>query len=165
MKTRIRAMKPEDWPAVRSVYLEGIGTGEATFETAAPTWEQWDSDHFSSARLVATDENDGEIKGWAALSPVSRRQAYSGVAEVSVYVAEPSRRQGVGKALLKQLIMESEQMGLWTLQASVFPENSASVELHKSLGFREVGIRERIGKLGGVWRNTMLLERRSRSTS
>ena len=155
----IGPMKSEDWPAVRTIYLGGIATGQATFETAAPSWEAWDAAHLSFARLVARGSND--LIGWAALSPVSQRKAYAGVAEVSVYVAENSRGQGIGRALLERLIGESEQHGIWTLQAAVFPENAATVSLHKRCGFREVGRRERISKLDGVWRDTILLERRS----
>jgi L-amino acid N-acyltransferase YncA len=156
----IEAMQPNDWPAVRSIYLEGIATNHATFETEAPSWEDWDASHHRFGRLVAR-EAEG-VCGWAALTLVSRRQVYAGVAEVSVYVAGDSRGKGVGSALLKRLICESEQNGIWTLQASVFPENAATIGLHRACGFREVGRRERIGKLRGVWRDTLLLERRSR---
>jgi L-amino acid N-acyltransferase YncA len=155
----IEAMHPDDWPAVRSIYLEGIASGHATFETEAPSWRDWDASHCDFGRLVALESD--RIVGWAALSPVSRRQAYSGVAEVSVYVAGDTRGKGVGRALLDQLISESEQNGIWMLQASVFPENAATVGLHRACGFHEVGRRERIGKLNGTWRDTLLLERRS----
>ena len=162
-KIQIRALTPEDWEAVRAIYLEGIATGQATFETTAPPREKWDSNHLPFARLVAISErNGGGIKGWAALSQVSTRLVYAGVAEVSVYVASDCRGQGIGRALLEQLIDESEKNGIWTLQASLFPENIGSVALHKGCGFRQVGIRERIGKLNGVWRDTVLLERRSK---
>ena len=144
---------------VREIYLAGILSGDATFETTAPSWEKWDTAHLSFARLVACDGT--EVKGWAALSAVSTRPAYGGVAEVSVYVAPHGRGQGCGRALLEALIAESEKNGIWTLQASIFPENLASMALHKAGGFREVGRRERIAKLNGVWRNTVLLERRS----
>ena len=156
----IEAMQPNDWPAVRSIYLEGIATAQATFETDAPSREDWNASHHQFGRLVAREAD--RVVGWAALSPVSRRQVYSGVAEVSVYVTGDSRGQGVGRALLDQLISESEQNGIWTLQASVFPENAATIALHKRTGFREVGRRERIGKLNGTWRDTLLLERRSK---
>jgi len=156
----IEAMKANDWPAVRSIYLEGIATGQATFETEAPTWDDWEASHHQFGRLVVRETD--RVIGWAALSPVSRRQVYSGIAEVSVYVTGDSRGQGVGRALLDQLISESEQNGIWTLQASVFPENAATIALHKRTGFREVGRRERIGKLNGTWRDTLLLERRSK---
>ena len=163
MKTSlIEPMRPEDWDGVRAIYLEGIATGEATFETEAPSWETWDRTHLSFARVV-TREKDS-VSGWAALSPVSARKAYAGVAEVSVYVAGAHRGQGIGRALLESLIAESEKNGIWTLQAAVFPENAATIALHKRCGFREVGRRERISKLNGVWRDTVLLERRSRQT-
>jgi phosphinothricin acetyltransferase len=155
----IEAMRPEDWPAVVTIYLEGIATGHATFETQAPSWQEWDEAHLQCGRLVA--RAGGRIVGWAALSPVSRRQVYSGVAEVSVYVGSQSRGQGIGRALLEQLIRDSEEHAVWTLQAAVFPDNEATVSLHKRCGFREVGRRERIGKLNGEWRDTLLLERRS----
>lgn len=159
MNLRIDAMKPKDWPQVRDIYAEGIATGDATFETAVPGWEKWDAGHRPDCRLVARDE--GRILGWAALSPVSRRQVYAGVTEVSVYVAASAWGKGIGKALLKALIEQSEQTGIWTLQASIFPENQASIALHKAHGFREVGRRERIGQREGRWRDTVLLERRS----
>ena len=155
----MESMTADDWLAVRAVYLEGIATGEATFETEAPSWETWDAGHLPFARLVA--RAGGSVIGWAALSPVSQRKAYSGVAEVSVYVAAHSRGKGVGRALLERLIQESEQNGIWTLQAAVFPENAATIAVHKRCGFREVGRRERISKLNGNWRDTILLERRS----
>lgn len=155
----IEQMEPGDWAQVKAIYVEGIATGHATFETDAPSWEAWDASHLQCARLIA---RDGEtISGWAALSPVSRRQAYAGVAEVSVYVAAVQRNAGVGRALLDALIAESERNGIWTLQAAVFAENAATIALHRRCGFREVGRRERIGKLNGEWRDTILLERRS----
>lgn len=150
-----------DWEQVRSIYVEGIATGHATFETGAPEWEKWDAGHLRKMRLVARDGD--EILGWAALSPVSDRCVYGGVAEVSVYVGERGRGRGVGRALLEALVAASERNGIWTLQAGVFPENAASVKLHLGCGFREVGRRERIGKLHGIWRDTLLLERRSQS--
>ena len=155
----IGSMAADDWLAVRAVYLEGIATGDATFETEAPSWETWDAAHLRFARLVARDGED--VIGWAALSRVSQRKAYTGVAEVSVYVAAHSRGKGVGKALLERLIQDSEQNGIWTLQAAVFPENAATLAVHKRSGFREVGRRERISRLNGNWRDTILLERRS----
>jgi L-amino acid N-acyltransferase YncA len=158
----VEQMRPEDWDEVKAIYLEGIATGHATFETEAPTWESWDRTHSSFARLVTRDK--GSVSGWAALSPVSTRKAYAGVAEVSVYVAATHRGRGVGRALLESLILESETNGIWTLQAVVFPENEATIALHKRCGFREVGRRERISKLNGVWRDTVLLERRSQRT-
>ena len=155
----IEPMRVEDWEGVRAVYEEGLATGDATFEAAAPAWERWDAAHLPFARLVARE--GGRVWGWAALSPVSARRVYAGVAEVSVYVGREARGRGLGRALLEALIGESERGGVWTLQASVFPENVASTGLHKACGFREVGRRERIGKLAGRWRDTVLLERRS----
>lgn len=155
----IDEMEVDDWPQVRAVYLDGIATGQATFETAAPSWDDWDQSHLTFARLVAREGED--LIGWAALSPVSRRSAYAGVAEVSVYIASQYRNRGVGRRLLEALIGASEQQGIWTLQAGVFPENIATVALHKRCGFREVGRRERISKLNETWRDTLLLERRS----
>lgn len=157
----IEPMAAGDWPVVRAIYLEGIATGEATFETEAPSWEEWDAAHLSFGRLVA--RRGGDVIGWAALSPVSQRKVYAGVAEVSVYVAVHSRGKGVGRALLDRLIQESEQNGIWTLQAAVFKENAATLALHKRCGFGEVGRRERISKLNGSWRDTLLLERRSKT--
>ena len=156
---RVGAMAAEDWPSVRAIYLEGIATGQATFETEAPAWESWDRAHLPFARLIARDDN--EVVGWAALSPVSQRCVYGGVAEVSVYVSSSHRGMGIGRRLLISLIDESEQNGIWTLQAGMFPENVASIALHRACGFREVGRRERIGKLRGQWRDAILLERRS----
>ena len=161
MKSVIEKMRPEHWPRVRAIYLEGVATGQATFETEAPGWERWDSSHLPFARLVALADG-GRVAGWAALGPVSSRKVYEGVAEVSVYVGEGFRGRGLGRALLEALVRESEAAGVWTLQASVFPENAASVALHLVCGFREVGRRERIGRHHGVWRDTVLLERRSR---
>ena len=154
-------MSASDWAEVSAIYLEGIRSGHSTFETTVPAWEQWDAAHLPIARLVM---RDGElVVGWAALSPISRRHVYRGVAESTVYVKESHRGKGVGRALLEALIAESEKNGIWTLHASIFPENTASVELHLSCGFREVGRRERIAQLNGVWRDTLLLERRSRT--
>ena len=152
-------MKPDDWEQVRSIHLEGIATGNTTFETDAPSWEKWDAGHLQFARLVA--RKGDRVLGWAALSPVSKRDAYRGVAELSVSVGEESRGQGIGRALLEALVEESERNDIWTLQAAIFPENTASVKLHLRCGFREVGRRERIGKLNGSWRDTLLFERRS----
>ena len=163
MNSVIDQMRASDWEQVRAIYLEGIRTGHATFETEAPGWEQWNEAHLPIARLVM---RDGErVLAWAALSPVSKRQVYRGVAELTVYVAESARGQGIGRALLEALIIESERNGIWTLQASIFPENTASVELHRRCGFREVGRRERIAMLNGVWRDTLLFERRSQARS
>jgi phosphinothricin acetyltransferase len=159
MNVEIVTMRPEDWLIVREIYCEGIATGNATFETVAPDWETWDEKHHKDCRLLARD--NGRILGWAALSPVSSRRVYAGVAEVSVYVAASARGHGVGKALLQLLVQQSERAGIWTLQAGIFPENTASIALHKSCGFREVGQRHRLGQLAGVWRDVLLLERRS----
>lgn len=157
----LRAMGPADWPAVRRIYEEGIATGDATFEISAPSWEKWDDQHLAVGRLVA--ELDGEVVGWAALSGVSDRCVYAGVAEVSVYVAGTARGHGVGGELLQALIQASEAAGFWTLQAGIFPENTASLAIHARAGFREVGRRERLGQLLGRWRDALLLERRSRN--
>jgi len=162
MTVSVERMLPAHWPEVRAIYLEGLATGDATFETEAPDWERWDASHLRACRLVALAE-DGRVAGWAALGPVSARKVYAGVAEVSVYVGAGFRGRGLGRALLEALVRESESEGIWTLQASIFPENAASVALHKSCGFREVGRRERVGKLRGRWRDTVLLERRSQT--
>lgn len=154
----IRDLRPDDWPTVRAIYDDGIRSGDATFETEAPSWERWDAAH-PALRLVA--ERERAIVGWAALSSVSDRCCYEGVGEVSVYVAEAARGAGVGRALLEVLVERSERAGYWTLNAGVFPENEASIRLHKACGFREVGVRERLGELRGVWRDVVLLERRS----
>jgi L-amino acid N-acyltransferase YncA len=155
----IRPLQSDDWEAVRAIYQEGIESGWATFETTSPDWESWDAKHRADCRLVA--EIGGTVAGWAALAPVSSREAYAGVAEVTVYVGSIWQRRGVGAALFRELIEVSEDAGLWTLQAVMFPENKASVALHSKLGFRTVGRRNRIGKLGGKWRDTVVLERRS----
>ena len=155
-------MIPADWTSVRDIYAEGIATGNATFETEVPTWEKWDSTHRKDCRLVAAETGAfRKVLGWAVLGPVSTSNVYRGVAEVSVYVAAEARGRRVGTALLAALIGESEAAGIWTLQAGIFPENAPSISLHKSCGFREVGVRQKIGKLGDVWRDTILLERRS----
>jgi L-amino acid N-acyltransferase YncA len=151
---------PEHWPAVRSIYEDGLATGNASFQTSAPSWQEWDTAHLKHSRLVATEGST--VLGWAALTPVSGRCVYAGVAEVSVYIHSASRGQGIGKTLLQALITESENNGLWTLQAGIFPENTASVQLHEKCGFRQLGIRERIGQHNGIWRDTVLLERRSK---
>ncbi len=153
-------MEADDWPAVRDIYLQGISTGNATFETTAPDWPVWNEKQLQRPRLVAR-ENERVI-GWAALSRVSSREVYRGVCEVSVYVAAGARGRRVGHLLLDQLIRESEALGIWTLQASIFPENEASVALHQRHGFRVVGRREKVAKQNGVWRDTLMLERRSR---
>jgi L-amino acid N-acyltransferase YncA len=173
MSYPIVPMPPDLWSAVRKIYLEGIASGNATFETEAPDWDKWDSSHRKDCRLVALEPIDEAVAGflipfdkltvigWAALTPVSSRRVYRGVAEVSVYVAAAARRRGVGKELLQALVQESEVNGIWTLQAGIFPENAASISLHKSCGFRKVGVRRHIGKLGDTWRDVILVERRS----
>jgi phosphinothricin acetyltransferase len=160
MEWVIEPMQDSDWPAVREIYGEGISTGDATFQTEVPEWLEWDAGHLRHCRLVARAEST--VGGWTALSPVSRRECYAGVAEVSIYVAEAHRGEGLGRRLLAALVAESEGHGIWTLQAGIFPENHASVALHERLGFREVGVRQRIGQRGGRWRDTVLLERRSK---
>ncbi|QEC67688.1 N-acetyltransferase [Panacibacter ginsenosidivorans] len=157
---QIIPMLPEHWSVVKKIYEEGIATGNATFQTTPPSWEEWDKDHLTTARFLALDNH--EITGWAALTPVSGRCVYAGVAEVSVYVAAAARGKGVGKILLQALIKAAEENGLWTLQAGIFPENIASIKLHESNGFRIIGTREKIGKMHGLWRDTVLLERRSK---
>jgi L-amino acid N-acyltransferase YncA len=156
--TFVRELRPDDWPRVREIYEDGIRSGEATFETEAPSWDEWDAAH-PALRLVA--EREDGVVGWAALAPLSSRRCYRGVGAVSVYVAEPARGGGVGRALLERLVERSEQAGYWTLTAGVFPENEASLRLHRACGFREVGVRERLGESGGVWRDVVWLERRS----
>jgi len=162
----IEKMTAAEWNAVREIYLEGIATGNATFEMEAPDWRKWDAGHLQSCRFVARLQGQatplrGEIVGWAALSPVSARKVYSGVTEVSVYVAERVRGKKVGSRLLAELITVSEREGIWTLNAGIFPENTASIELHQRHGFRVVGTRERVGCMNGRWRDVTLLERRS----
>lgn len=161
MQVFIRAMRADDWPQVSAIYSVGIATGHATFQTEIPDWETWDKGHHAHSRLVACVGDD--IVGWSALSPVSMRRVYAGVAEESIYIAENARGKGVGKQLLTALVVESERNGIWTLQTSIFPENVASVRLHESCGFRIVGNRERIGQHHGVWRDTLFLERRSKT--
>ena len=150
---------PEHWDAVARIYAEGIATGNSTFETDVPAWEAWDAKHPPEHRLVAL--SDGEVVGWAALSPVSERCVYAGVTEGSVYVAAAARGRGVGRALLEELIRRSEEAGIWTIQVGIFPENVASVRLHERVGFRVVGVRKRLGQREGVWRDVLFLERRS----
>jgi L-amino acid N-acyltransferase YncA len=147
------------WEAVRAIYLEGIATGDATFQQTAPEWTDWHKGHLPTCRLIA--EKDYEILGWAALSSVSSRCVYAGVAEVSVYVAQLARGTGVGTKLLQALVSASEAEGIWTLQAGIFPENTASIALHTKAGFRIIGTRQRLGSMNGRWRDVVLLERRS----
>lgn len=159
LKIEIESMRAEDWAQVSSIYLEGIESGNATFETSVPSWEDWQAAHVEGCSLVA--RSGDSILGWVALSQVSPRAVYSGVAEVSIYVGENYKGQGVGKRLLNSVIEISEEKGFWTLQAGIFVENVASLTLHKKCGFREVGRRERIAQLHGIWRDTVLLEKRS----
>lgn len=159
-KIRMRPMQPEDWPAVSDIYRLGIETGIATFERSCPSYEVWDQNHLQSCRPVAVDGN--RIAGWAALNPVSKRQVYDGVAEISIYIHPDYRGKGIGRLLLWQLIVESEAAGFWTLQASILDANEASIAIHEHCGFRTVGYRERIARdHNGQWRNTVLMERRS----
>jgi phosphinothricin acetyltransferase len=153
----VRDLRPEDWPAVRAIYKDGIRSG-ATFETRAPSWEAWDAAH-PDLRLVA--ERDGAVVGWAALSPYSPRYCYRGVGDVSVYIGESARGAGAGRLLLEALVERSEQAGYWTLNAGVFPENEVSLRLHRTCGFRVIGVRERLAEKDGVWRDAVWLERRS----
>ena len=157
----IDELHASEWEQVRSIYLEGIATENATFETDAPDWETWNRNHLNFGRLVARD--DISVVGWAALSPVSSRPVYAGVAEVSVYIATSARGKGIGRVLLIALIEEAERNGIWTLQAGILPENIASIELHQRCGFRRVGRREKIARSNGVWRDVVLFERRSRT--
>jgi L-amino acid N-acyltransferase YncA len=160
---QVRRLRADDWLAVRDIFEEGIVTGNATFETEAPSWDDWDASHPPEHRLVG--ELDGMVVGWAALSPISRRRCYEGVLEDSVYVARSVRGRGVGKALLSELVARADRAGIWTIQTGIFPENTASLAVHVDCGFRVVGLRERIGRLDGRWRDVVLLERRSREVS
>jgi phosphinothricin acetyltransferase len=155
----IEPLLAEHWDLVARIYAEGIATGHATFETDVTTWARWDASHLVDQRLVAL--NGSEVVGWAALSGVSDRCVYGGVAEGSVYVAAGQRGRGIGRALLQELILRSEAAGIWTIQTGIFPENEASLRLHEAVGFRRVGVRERLGQLNGVWRDVVFLERRS----
>jgi len=165
MEYKIDTMKPEDWEEVRAIYEEGIATENATFEPVVPDWEKWDSAHVAEPRLVVKVE--GQVAAWAALSRVSARKVYAGIAEVSIYVGEKFRGRGIGDALLAALVDASEKAGFWTLQGGIFPENTVSIELHKKHGFRVLGIREKVGKMAfgklqGKWRDVVLMERRSK---
>ena len=157
----VEALREDHWPGVARVFDEGIATRNATFETEVPTWAAWDSSHLSDHRFVALRDN--EVVGWAAVSPVSGRCCYAGVVEDSVYVAEAARGQGVGKRLLEALIDSTEAAGIWTIQAGMFPENEGSIRLHEAAGFERVGTHKRLGKLDGLWRDVLMLERRSES--
>ena len=162
MQVLLRQMRSEDWISVAEIYLQGIRSGNATFETEVPSWEKWDATHLKSCRITALV--DGEVVAWAALVPVSARKVYSGVAEVSIYVRDTYKGQGIGRSLLERLILESETEGFWTLQAVIFPENGASLKIHEDLGFRKVGYREKIAMMNKEWRDTILLERRHKIT-
>ncbi len=155
---QIRALTPADWPRVEAIYVEGIATGNATFDTEPPSWEEFDAARLPEHRFVAVE--DGEVVGWIAVSPTSSRECYAGVVENSVYVAETARGRGVGRALMDALLASTDAAGIWTIETGVFPENEATLALHERAGFRVVGRRERISQLGGIWRDTMLLERR-----
>jgi phosphinothricin acetyltransferase len=152
-------MAAADWPAVRQIYWDGVRSGLASFETSVPSWEAWDEGHLDEPRLVATVAD--EVAGWAALAPVSSRRCYRGVAENSVYVAPAHHGRGIGRRLLEELLRRSEQAGIWTIESAIFPENRASLALHERCGFRVVGVRERVAKRDGLWRDTYLIERRS----
>jgi L-amino acid N-acyltransferase YncA len=161
MKIIFRPMIKTDWPQIAEIYKQGIETGNATFETQVPSWEKWDSSHIQSCRIVAQIEDN--IVGWAALVPVSTRKVYSGVGEVSIYISNKYQGLKIGSSLLRQLIDESEKNGFWTLQAGIFPENKSSLRIHESNSFRIVGFREKIGQMNEIWRDTVLLERRSKN--
>lgn len=156
---QIENMRDSDWEDVRGIYQEGIQTGNATFESDVPSWDKWNSDHLTEPRLLA--RLNGTIVGWAGLSPVSERCVYGGVAEVSVYIATSASGQGIGTLLLKTLVSRSEEKGIWTLQAGIFHENEASITIHHKCGFRTLGVREKLGKMNGIWRDVVFLERRS----
>lgn len=156
---KISYISRDNFPEIVEIYLQGISTQIATFQNEAPSWEEWDKSHLSSCRLVALLE--GKICGWAAISPVSSRCVYSGVAEVSIYIGQEHRGKGIGKALLQELIHQSEKEGIWTLQSSIFSENLPSIKLHESCGFRMVGYREKIGLKNGIWKDNVLMEKRS----
>jgi L-amino acid N-acyltransferase YncA len=160
VEVAITPMQPDDWPEVRDIYAQGIATGDATFDTEPPSWEAWDDGHLPECRLVARDPS-GAVLAWAALSPVQRKSAYRGVAEGSLYVREDVRHTGIGRRLSEAMIEASEAAGIWTVELWIFPENEASIELCRSLGFRVLGVRERIGKREGRWRDVVVMERRS----
>lgn len=161
MSIVVRGMTAEDWPAVQRIYAEGIAGGNATFETATPTWDHFDQHRVAAPRLVAQEARSGAVLGWAAASRVSARPVYAGVLEHAVYVAASTRGQGVGRALLARFVQDSEAAGFWSLRAGIFPENEPSLHLHRALGFREVGRWERVGRHHGRWRDVVVLERRS----
>ena len=162
MNYEIREMLPHDGEKVLEIFQQGIDGGNATFDPTVPTWQSWDQKYFNICRFVLEDENEG-IVGWAALQPISNRDCFKGVAEVSIYLANSVQGKGLGSMLLKKLILDSEEHEFWTLQAGIFPENEASIYVHKKLGFQEVGRREKIAQMNGVWRDIILLERRSKT--
>jgi L-amino acid N-acyltransferase YncA len=164
MEVTITQMQPEDWPAVREIYAQGIATGDATFDTEPSDWRHWDEGHLEEGRLVARG-TEGEVLAWAALSPVQRKSAYRGVVEGSLYVRADARGTGIGRKLSEAMIEASEAAGIWTVELWIFPENEASIALCESLGFRIVGVRERIGKRDGRWRDVVVMERRSRNVA
>lgn len=157
----ILKIEAHHYPQIAAIYLQGIATSNATFQTEATSWEVWDKSHLQHSRLAAFAKD--EMAGWAALSPVSSRCVYAGVGEVSIYIADKFRGKGIGKMLFLQLIKDSEENNLWTLQSGIFPENIGSIKLHESCGFRQIGYRERIGKMNGIWRDNILMERRSKT--
>lgn len=160
MNYEIRIMQTEDAEDVFRIFQQGIDGKNATFDTTIPTWEDWDEHHFPQCRFVMLNELDNVI-GWCALTPFSGRKCFEGVAEISIYLDREFQNRGLGRLLMKKLILDSEEKGFWTLQAGIFPENQASISLHQSLGFRKVGVREKIAEMNGIWRDIVLLERRS----
>ena len=156
---RIIPLTNELWPQVKAIYESGVATGNASFSKKAPEWDEWDKSHIKNCRLIAADESD--VLGWAALTAISDQCTFEGVAEISIYIAENSRGKGIGKKLLATIIIESEKNNFWTLESRIFPENLSSIKIHVENGFRIIGSRERIAKLNGIWRDTLLLERRS----
>ena len=158
---KIRGMLEEDWPAVSQIYLQGMLGGNATFTQEVPMWRDWSRNHVHDLRYVAVDRH-GKVQGWVAVSPYSRRAVYRGVMEVSIYVSDSAQQSGIGSALMRHLIDSSERLGVWTLYSGIFPENTASIRLHEKHDFVQVGLRERLGKLNGAWRDVCLYERRSK---
>lgn len=161
-KITFRPMTRGDWPRVAAIFKEGIETHNATYDRDIPSWEQWNADHFPQCRIIV--DVNGEIAGWAALLPISNRYVFRGVAELSIYLSCKFINRQIGRRLLAHIIDESEKAGFWMLQSGIFPENKASLRIHEKTGFRLVGRRERIGKMDGIWRDIVLLERRSKIT-
>ncbi|WP_087974399.1 GNAT family N-acetyltransferase [Oceanobacillus rekensis] len=159
MEYQISKMEEKDWEQVRDIFIQGIQTGNATFDTDAPSWEEWDRGHIHACRLVVS--NGEKLLGWAALSQVSSRRAFAGIAELSIYLSVDSVGKGIGSKLIQAVIESSEAAGFWTLQSGIFPENTASIHLHKKVGFREIGVRKQLGKMNGRWRDVVMMERRS----